>query len=138
MIRRPPRSTRTDTLFPYTTLFRSIALFCNIRPEAVVPALDVDTIYQVPIDYHEEGFDVQVLRHFGLDVGRFPNLDKWKNIVSRIRVPDGEVTIAVVGKYTDLPDAYKSLSEALVHGGIANNARVNLDWLSSEMFEKED
>jgi CTP synthase len=85
-----------------------ISLFCNIRPEAVVPALDVDTIYQVPIDYHQEGFDNQVLRHFGLDATVTPNLDVWRQIVSRIRFPDGEVKIAVVGKYTDLPDAYKS------------------------------
>lgn len=115
-----------------------IALFCNIRPEAVVPALDVDTIYQVPIDYHEDGFDGQVMRHFGLDATTKPNLDVWRQIVSRIRMPDGEVKIAVVGKYTDLPDAYKSLSEALSHGGIANNARVDLDWIASETFEEEN
>ena len=115
-----------------------IALFCNIRPEAVVPGLDVDTIYQVPIDYHEDGFDNQVLRHFDLSTTPMPNLDNWRQIVSRIRMPDGEVKIAVVGKYTDLPDAYKSLSEALSHGGIANNARVNLDWISSETFEEDD
>ncbi|MCZ6453426.1 MAG: CTP synthase [Alphaproteobacteria bacterium] len=115
-----------------------IALFCNIRPEAVVPAIDVDTIYQVPIDYHEDGFDNQVLRHFSLDATAPLNLDVWRQIVSRIRMPDGEVKIAVVGKYTDLPDAYKSLSEALSHGGIANNTRVNLDWISSETFEEEN
>ena len=115
-----------------------IALFCNIRPEAVVPGLDVDTIYQVPIDYHEDGFDNQVLRHFDLSTTPMPNLDNWRQIVSRIRMPDGEVKIAVIGKYTDLPDAYKSLSEALSHGGIANNARVNLDWISSETFEEDD
>ena len=115
-----------------------IALFCNIRPEAVVPALDIDTIYQVPIEYHDEGFDTQVLNHFRIDPGVPPNLDTWRDIVGRIRAPDGEVTIAVVGKYTDLPDAYKSLSEALVHGGIANHARVNLDWIASEIFDTED
>ncbi|MBS27514.1 MAG: CTP synthetase [Alphaproteobacteria bacterium] len=115
-----------------------IALFCNIRPEAVVPAIDIDTIYQVPISYHEEGFDTQVLTHFGIEAGETPNLDTWREIVGRIREPDGEVTIAVVGKYTDLPDAYKSLSEALAHGGIANHARVNLDWIASEIFEEED
>ena len=114
-----------------------IALFCNIRPEAVVPGLDIDTIYQVPIEYHEEGFDTQVLNHFKIDSGTKPNLDTWREIVGRIREPDGEVTIAVVGKYTDLPDAYKSLSEALAHGGIANHARVNLDWIASELFETE-
>jgi CTP synthase len=115
-----------------------IALFCNIRPEAVVPGIDIDTIYQVPIEYHNEGFDTQVLEHFKLDSETRPDLTIWSNIVERIRRPDGSVNIAVVGKYTDLPDAYKSLSEALVHGGIANNARVNLDWISSEIFEKED
>lgn len=115
-----------------------IALFCNIRPEAVVQGVDIDTIYQVPIEYHYEGLDTQVLEHFQLDSETAPDLSVWANIVERIRRPDGEVRIAVVGKYTDLPDAYKSLSEALVHGGIANNARVRLDWISSEIFEEED
>ena len=114
-----------------------IALFCNIRPEAVVQGVDIDTIYQVPIEYHYEGLDTQVLEHFQLDSETAPDLSVWANIVERIRRPDGEVRIAVVGKYTDLPDAYKSLSEALVHGGIANNARVRLDWISSEIFEEE-
>jgi CTP synthase len=112
-----------------------IALFCNIRREAVIEALDVDTIYQVPIGYHGKGFDDEVLRHFRLDAGRKPDLAVWESIVHRVREPDGEVSIAVVGKYTDLPDAYKSLSEALTHGGIANNVRVNLRWIESEMFE---
>ncbi|MEL0144043.1 MAG: CTP synthase [Alphaproteobacteria bacterium] len=115
-----------------------IALFCNIRPEAVVPAIDIDTIYQVPDSYHEEGFDTQVLQHFKLDASTPPDLSTWHRIVKRVREPDGVVSIAVVGKYTDLPDAYKSLSEALIHGGIANNARVNLNWISSEIFEEED
>jgi len=115
-----------------------IALFCNIRPEAVVPAIDIDTIYQVPDSYHEEGFDTQVLQHFKLDARTPPDLSTWHRIVKRVREPDGVVSIAVVGKYTDLPDAYKSLSEALIHGGIANNARVNLNWISSEVFEEED
>lgn len=115
-----------------------IALFCNIRPEAVVQGVDIDTIYQVPIEYHYEGLDTQVLEHFQLDSETPPDLTVWADIVERIRRPDGEVRIAVVGKYTDLPDAYKSLSEALVHGGIANNARVQLDWISSEIFEEED
>ena len=115
-----------------------IALFCNIRPEAVVQGVDIDTIYQVPIEYHSEGLDTQVLEHFHLDAETSPDLTVWQNIVERVRRPDGDVYIAVVGKYTDLPDAYKSLSEALVHGGIANNARVKLDWISSEIFEEED
>jgi len=115
-----------------------IALFCNIRPEAVLQGVDIDTIYQVPIEYHSEGLDTQVLEHFHLDAETSPDLTVWQNIVERVRRPDGDVNIAVVGKYTDLPDAYKSLSEALVHGGIANNARVKLDWISSEIFEEED
>jgi CTP synthase len=114
-----------------------IALFCNIRREAVIEALDVDTIYQVPIGYHAEGFDTEVLLHFKLDARKEPKLDIWKDIVKRIREPDGEISIAVVGKYTDLPDAYKSLSEALTHGGIANNVRVRLRWIESEIFESD-
>jgi CTP synthase len=116
---------------------RKIALFCNIRPEAVIQALDVDTIYQVPIAYHGQGFDSEVCRHFGLNAAE-PDLSTWSKIVERIRAPEGEVSIAVVGKYTSLLDAYKSLAEALVHGGIANNSRVNLNWIDSEIFERED
>ena len=116
---------------------RKLALFCNVRPERVIEALDVDTIYDVPIQYHEAGFDTEVLRRFGMDQGREAevNLDSWRNIVQRVRAPEGEVSIAVVGKYTNLLDAYKSLNEALGHGGIANNMRVNLDWIESEIFE---
>jgi CTP synthase len=116
---------------------RKIALFCNLRPEAVVPALDVDTIYRVPIAYHAEGFDTQVCRHFGLDM-REPDLSAWHHIVERVVHPEGEVTIAIVGKYVSLLDSYKSLSEALTHGGIANNARVRMNWIDSEIFERED
>jgi CTP synthase len=116
---------------------RKIALFCNIRPEAVIQALDVDTIYQVPIAYHGEGFDTQVCRHFGLD-GVEPDLGVWRHIVERKRLPEGEVSIAVVGKYTSLLDAYKSLGEALIHGGIANNSKVRLNWIDSEVFERDD
>ncbi len=112
-----------------------IALFCNVKPECVIPALDVDTIYQVPINYHEQGFDEQVLRFFGLPVERKPDLSRWRDIVERVRNPEGEVTIAIVGKYTSLLDSYKSLSEALAHGGIANTARVNLRWIDSQIFE---
>jgi CTP synthase len=117
---------------------RKIALFCNVPVDAVIPALDVDTIYQVPVSYHDQGFDDQVLRHFGIDVPGEPDLSTWRGIVERIRQPEGEVTIAVVGKYTNLLDSYKSLAEALSHGGIANNARVRLDWFESEIFESED
>jgi CTP synthase len=116
---------------------RKIGLFCNIREEAVIPALDASTIYEVPLQYHEAGFDREVLRHFGLapQAERAPELGRWHEIVRRIKSPEGEVQIAVVGKYTNLLDAYKSLAEALTHGGIANNVRVRLNWLESEQFE---
>ncbi|CAA6603026.1 CTP synthetase [Rhodospirillaceae bacterium LM-1] len=117
---------------------RKIALFCNVRPDAVVPALDVDNIYQVPISYHEEGMDRAVLQHFGMDDGKEPDLSRWCGITNTVRHPEGEVTIAVVGKYTVLLDAYKSLSEALTHGGIANNVKVKLDWLDASIFETEE
>jgi CTP synthase len=113
---------------------RKIALFCNLRESRVIPAIDVDTIYAVPLAYHAEGFDREVCRHFGLDAPE-PDLDRWQAIVERIEKPEGEVTIAVVGKYTHLPDSYKSLVEAMTHGGIANNVRVDLDWIDSEVFE---
>ena len=114
---------------------KKIALFCNIREEAVIPALDASSIYEVPIQYHEQGFDREVLRHFGLEGRTKPNLSRWTEIMRRIHAPEGEVQIAVVGKYTNLLDAYKSLAEALTHGGIANNVRVKLNWLESEQFE---
>ncbi|MEK9753661.1 MAG: CTP synthase [Rhodospirillaceae bacterium] len=114
-----------------------IALFCNVRREAVIPALDVASIYQVPISYHEQGLDDEVCRYFGID-GAEPDLHRWHAIMERVTRPEGEVSIAVVGKYTGLLDAYKSLSEALNHGGIANNVKVNLDWIDSEIFERED
>lgn len=117
---------------------RKIALFCNVRPESVIQALDVDTIYDVPLAYHREGFDAQVLRAFGIHDAPSPRIEQWQEIVRRVRQPDGEVTIAVVGKYTGLLDAYKSLAEALAHGGIANRVRVRMKWLASELFEQED
>ncbi|MBC7522727.1 MAG: CTP synthase [Sandarakinorhabdus sp.] len=115
---------------------RKIALFCNVRPDAVVAALDVDTIYAVPISYHNEGMDRGVLRHFGLPDAPQPDLSRWQKIVDSVRAPEGEVRIAVVGKYTDLLDSYKSLAEALTHGGIANRVKVVLDWVDSEAFEE--
>ncbi|MGH7095087.1 MAG: CTP synthase, partial [Stellaceae bacterium] len=115
---------------------KKIALFCNVRESRVIPALDVDTIYAVPGAYHAEGFDREVCRHFGLDTAE-PDLERWDAIVNRIRKPEGEVTIAIVGKYTHLPDSYKSLAEAMTHGGIANNVKVNVDWINSEVFEAE-
>ncbi|MEE8501780.1 MAG: CTP synthase, partial [Kiloniellales bacterium] len=115
---------------------RKIALFCNVRPSAVIQGLDVDTIYAVPRAYHEEGLDGEVCRHFGLPGGA-PDLARWDRITEHIRKPDGEVTIGVIGKYTSLLDSYKSLAEALAHGGIANNVRVNVNWLDSEIFESQ-
>jgi CTP synthase len=117
---------------------RKIALFCNVRHEAVIPALDVQSIYEVPLTYHERGFDTQVLRAFGINDSPEPDLTGWQDVARRILMPEGEVTIAVVGKYTGLQDAYKSLTEALVHGGIANNVRVNIEWHESEIFEDQD
>ncbi len=117
---------------------RKLALFCNVRETAVIEARDVDTIYAVPLAYHEAGLDAEVLAAFGLQPGAAPELSRWRDIVERIRNPEGEVTIAIVGKYTGLKDAYKSLIEALVHGGIANRVKVNIDWIESEIFERED
>jgi len=118
------------------TARKKIALFCNLRESRVIPALDVDTIYAVPDAYHAEGFDREVCNHFRLDVPE-PDLDRWNEIVNRIHKPEGRVTIAVVGKYTQLPDSYKSLAEAMTHGGIANNVGVDLDWIEAEVFETE-
>jgi CTP synthase len=117
---------------------RKIASFCNVRTEAVVPALDVNTIYAVPISYHEAGMDREVLRHFNLPFENQPDLSGWRRIVDTVLAPEGEVRIAVVGKYTDLLDSYKSLAEALAHGGIANKVKVRLDWMDSEVFEQPD
>ena len=117
---------------------RKIALFCNIREEAVIPALDVDTIYQVPISYHQQGFDEQVCKHFKVGLDNEPDLSGWQGVVNRVRHPEDEVTVAIVGKYTSVVDSYKSLVEALTHGGIANNVRVKLDWIESEIFEQPD
>src|SRR3984957_15842308 len=115
---------------------RKIAAFCNVRPEAVIPALDVPNIYWVPIRYHEQGMDREVLRPFHLPAEGTPDLSRWWNIVDAMTSAEGEVRIAVVGKYTNLLDSYKSLAEALTHGGIANRVRVQLDWVDSEEFEK--
>ncbi len=117
---------------------KKIALFCNVRPEAVIQALDVSSIYDVPIAYHREGLDAQVLAAFEIQNAPAPDLSRWNRISKAINSPEGEVTIAIVGKYTGLKDAYKSLSEALAHGGIANNVKVKLEWIDSEVFERED
>jgi CTP synthase len=117
---------------------RKIALFCNVRESAVIQAMDSDSIYAVPLDYHREGLDAEILDAFSIHDAPAPDLRQWEGIAHRLVHPDGEVTIAVVGKYTVLKDAYKSLIEALVHGGVANNVKVNVDWVESEAFEGED
>ncbi|MCI4661819.1 MAG: CTP synthase [Neomegalonema sp.] len=115
-----------------------IARFCNVRPDAVIAALDLASIYEAPLKMHEEGLDHAVLEAFGITGAPAPKLDAWQDIVDRIHNPDGEVRIAVVGKYTQLEDAYKSLAEALTHGGIANRVRVRAEWIDSSIFEKEN
>jgi CTP synthase len=115
-----------------------IAQFCNVRKEAVIPALDARSIYSVPLQYHREGLDAEVLRAFGIEDAPEPDLSQWDDIADRLFNPEGEVTIGVVGKYVGLQDAYKSLTEALVHGGIANRVKVNIRWLDAELFEHAD
>ncbi len=129
---------RTDRAIPVEER-RKLALFCNVRPTAVIEARDLGSIYDVPLAYHEEGLDDEVLAAFGMsEAAKAPDIGGWKRISDHIHAPEGEVTIAVVGKYTGMKDAYKSLIEALTHGGIANRVKVNLDWIESEVFEKED
>jgi CTP synthase len=128
---------RTDRPIPEGERAK-LALFCNVRPSAVIEARDVDNIYAVPEAYHAAGLDREVLMAFGIEPKGEPDLARWRLINERIRNPEGNVTIAIVGKYTGLKDAYKSLIEALSHGGIANKVRVNLDWIESEVFERGD
>ncbi len=117
---------------------RKLGLFCNVRESAVIEARDVDNIYAVPTAYHAAGLDREVLAAFGIESALAPDLSRWTKIEERMRNPEGDVTIAIVGKYTGLKDAYKSLIEALAHGGIANRVKVKLDWIESEIFERED
>ncbi|MAS14394.1 MAG: CTP synthetase [Nitratireductor sp.] len=117
---------------------RKLSLFCNVRESAVIQALDVAHIYDVPMAYHKEGLDSEVLSAFGIDPAPKPRMERWEEVTDRIHNPEGQVTIAVVGKYTGLKDAYKSLIEALSHGGMANRVRVKLEWIEAEIFEKED
>ncbi len=117
---------------------QKIALFCNVRPEAVIPALDARSIYAVPHQYHAEGLDEEVLRAFGIKDAPAPQLARWDDIMDRQQNPEGEVTIGVVGKYVGLLDAYKSLYEALSHGGLANRVKVKVKWIDAELFEKGD
>ncbi len=128
---------RTDRPVPRDER-RKLGLFCNVRESAVIEARDVGSIYDVPQAYHEAGLDREVLAAFGIEPAPKPNMARWNAVSERIHNPEGEVTIAVVGKYTGLKDAYKSLIEALAHGGIANRVKVNLEWIESEVFEAED
>ncbi|WP_230533698.1 CTP synthase [Microvirga roseola] len=128
---------RTDREIPRDER-RKLGLFCNVRESAVIEARDARSIYDVPLAYHEAGLDNEVLAAFGIESAPKPDLTRWTRISDRVHNPEGEVTIAVVGKYTGLKDAYKSLIEALHHGGIANQVKVNLEWIESEIFENED
>jgi len=115
-----------------------IALFCNVRKEAVIAAYDLKTIYEAPLAYHREGFDQAVLDAFGISPAPRPNLARWTDVMDRLTHAEGEVRVAVVGKYTQLEDAYKSIAEALTHGGMANRTKVRAEWIDSEIFERED
>ncbi|MDN5788243.1 CTP synthase [Pseudorhodobacter sp.] len=115
-----------------------IALFCNVRTEAVIAAYDLKTIYEAPLAYHREGLDQAVLDAFNISPAPRPNLARWEDVMDRMMNAEGEVRIAIVGKYTQLGDAYKSIAEALTHGGMANRTRVRVEWVDSELFERED
>ena len=128
---------RTDREIPREER-RKLGLFCNVREQAVIEARDAANIYDVPRAYHAAGLDAQVLAAFGIEPAPRPDMSRWSAVTDRIANPEGEVTIAVVGKYTEMKDAYKSLIEALAHGGIANRVKVNLDWIESEVFESGD
>ncbi|WP_332702525.1 CTP synthase [Devosia sp.] len=117
---------------------KKLSLFCNVRESAVIQGLDVGSIYDVPLAYHKEGLDREILAAFGITDAPMPDLSAWEEVSARLHNPEGEVNIAIVGKYTGLKDAYKSLSEALTHGGIANKVKVNLQWIDSEVFERDD
>lgn len=115
-----------------------LALFCNVRPESVIAAYDLKSIYEAPLAYHREGLDQAVLDAFQIAPAPRPDLRVWQDVYDRIHNTDGTVTIAVVGKYTQLEDAYKSIKEALIHGGMSNRIKVNVEWVDAEVFEDED
>ena len=115
-----------------------LALFCNVRPDAVIPALDLKSIYDAPLAYHREGMDRAVLEAFGITDAPEPDMSKWDDVMDRVEHPEGTVKIAIVGKYTQLGDAYKSIAEALTHGGMHNRVKVKVEWIDSEVFESED
>ncbi|MEM8870055.1 MAG: CTP synthase, partial [Pseudomonadota bacterium] len=116
---------------------QKLALFCNVRPDSVIAAQDLKSIYEAPLAYHKEGLDQAVLDAFGISPAPQPNLAKWEDVADRVYNPEGEVRVAIVGKYTQLEDAYKSIAEALTHGGMANRVRVRAEWLDSEVFEQD-
>ena len=128
---------RTDRGIPAEER-RKLALFCNVREDSCIEARDVDTIYDVPRAYHAAGLDRAVLAAFGIEPAPKPNMTRWNAVIERVRNPEGQVTVAIVGKYTGMKDAYKSLYEALMHGGLANRVEVKLDWIESEVFEEAD
>jgi CTP synthase len=115
-----------------------LALFCNVRPDSVIAAYDLKSIYEAPLAYHREGLDQAVLDAFGISPAPKPNLDRWEDVHDRIFNAEGEVRVAIVGKYTQLEDAYKSIAEALTHGGMANRVKVRSEWIDAEIFERED
>jgi CTP synthase len=115
-----------------------IALFCNVRPDAVIPAYDLKSIYEAPLAYHRAGLDQAVLDAFGISPAPRPNLARWEDVMDRLTHAEGQVRVAIVGKYTQLEDAYKSIAEALTHGGMANRVRVKAEWIDAEIFERED
>jgi len=115
-----------------------LALFCNVRPDSVIAAQDLKSIYEAPLAYHREGLDQAVLDAFQISPAPRPDLSTWEDVADRINNPEGEVNVAIVGKYTQLEDAYKSIAEALTHGGMANRVKVNAEWIDAEIFEGED
>ncbi|SUZ30544.1 CTP synthase [Roseibaca ekhonensis] len=117
---------------------QKIALFCNVRPDSVIPAYDLKSIYEAPLAYHEAGLDQAVLDAFDINPAPRPQLDRWNDVMDRLQNPEGEVRIAIVGKYVQLEDAYKSIKEALVHGGIANRVKVHVEWIDAEVFDGAD
>ncbi|MCV2877172.1 CTP synthase [Rhodobacteraceae bacterium XHP0102] len=115
-----------------------LALFCNVRPDSVIAAQDLSTIYDAPLAYHREGLDQAVLDAFQIAPAPKPDLSRWEDVSDRIHNPEGEVRVAIVGKYTQLEDAYKSIAEALTHGGMANRVKVRAEWIDAEIFDSED
>ena len=115
-----------------------LALFCNVRPDSVIAAQDLRSIYEAPLAYHREGLDQAVLDAFQIAPAPRPNLEKWEDVSDRIFNAEGEVKVAIVGKYTQLEDAYKSIAEALTHGGMANRVKVKAEWIDAEIFEREE